>query len=377
MADQMEDLHLIGTNESGSYKCVYNISEPDAPGSISVRIPTRWSQGVRNTSTIALVINGKSTSGMTTDNIIAEIQSMQKYLEISPRLYGTVWYLQQPDPTLGSLYFDGYNTPDKDDLAHIGALPSASTYAFVVLFMERCLNMNECLPNVNFAADLITFFSYLLQTHKIFYTDPKIKNICCSKGVTKSYKFRLLDLDPKYIFTANPDNYALELHLMALIFMAELPYHLYPYNQAIYPSSENYDPYEPNKRRVGQDLTKILFDSKDLRLNDAFLHALIQYAALQWDVFKANINAVPAFTTLCTYAYGNSDMCNEYNKTQDKSAVINEVKTHLIQRFDGFFKGGGGGLNKRRSNKRRLNKRRENKRRSNKNNFKRTKRKLI
>ena len=370
----MEYLHLIGTNESGSYKRVYNISESSTPDSISVRIPTRWSQGVRNTSTIALVINGKDSNFMTTDNIIAEIQSMQKYHDISPMLYGTVWYLKQPDPTLGSLYFDGYNTPRIDNLTHIGALPSASTCAFVVLFMERCLNMNECLLNDNFAADLITFFSYLLKTHKIFYTDPKIKNICCSKG-----RFRLLDLDPKCIFPANPNNYTLELYLMPLIFMAELPYHLYPYYSSD-PNSTNYDSYVPNKQKVGQDLTKILFDS-DQTKNDGFLRALIQYAASHGGV-KANINVVDAFLTLCTYAYGNSDMYYTYHRVSDKTKVLKEVKTHLIQRFDVFFKGGGGGLNKRRSNKRRsnkrrLNKRRLNKRRSNKNNFNRTRRKLI
>jgi hypothetical protein len=369
MADELEDLHLIGTNESGTYKRVYNISRHPVLGSISVRIPTRWwYQGVLTPSTIALVINDRTgmTGVMTTDNIIAEIKTLKQYQKISPMLYGTVWYPQHLRPGLESLYFDGYDTPSTDDLRAIDSLPSASTSAFVVLLMERCLNINDCLDEANFAAGLIAFFSDLLKTYNIFYTDPKIGNICCSNGDTTRYKFRLLDFDPKYIFAAHPDYYAQELYLMALIFMAELPYHLYPY-----------EPYDHRKQIVGQELTKILFDA-DKDQNDAFLYELIRYAGLHMDAFKHNINTVDAFTTLCTYAYGNTVMCDKYDNAPNKSVVINEVKVHLIQRFDGFFTGGGGGrLNKRRSNKRRLNKRRENKRRSNKNKFKRTKRKLI
>jgi hypothetical protein len=362
MADQMEDLHLIGTDESGAYKRVYNFSRHPALGSISVRIPTRWwDEGVLTPSTIALVINDKTgmTTGMTTGKIIAEINTMQKYKAISPSLYGTVWHPQQLNKGLGSLYFDGYDTPSTDDLNYIGALPSVSTYAFIVLFMERCLNMNDCLQNVDFASGLIAFLTDLVKSYKIFYTDIKISNICCSKGYITPYKFRLLDLEPTYIFPDYGGNPIIAAHIMALLFLTELTH-----------------PANSDKRVLGQKLTSIMFND-----NPQYLYVLIEEAGLHRQE-NYNRGQVDAFASLCWYAYNDSKTTSEYDRAQDKSGVITKVQQKLIERFNEFFTGGGGGLNKRRSNKRRsnkrrLNKRRENKRRSNKNKFKRTKRKLI
>jgi hypothetical protein len=141
------------------------------------------------------------------------------------------------------------------------------------------------------------------------------------------------------------------------------------------PYNEDNDPYEPNKRLVGQKLINLLFYKGDKGYDYNYLYELINYAGLHRQLVGRNVNMVDAFTSLCNYAYGNTDMSGVYDATprDKKYVVINQVKDHLIRRFAVFFAAEGGVRKRRIKKQRRSNIRRSNK----KYKFNRTKRKLL
>ena len=379
------NIYLTKTNDCGTFKCVHNVSQTSDVCRI-VPIPTAWLGAATNPNTIALVINKTMTAG----EIAAEIKTMYTYRDISPQLYGTIWYTKQPTP----LYLEYYSTPsiaNSKNAFNKSILLSNDKTITVIFFMERCDNMNECIKNPDtYVTKLVALFYELVHTYNIFSTDIKIENLCCSENG----KFRLLDVDPNFIFNGSQNESPNEIcgHIMIVIFLAQLSHYtpLHIENAQSASSSSLITAPEGgvlNERRCNDD-HKIEIGNKLITLafpeNYTLLNKIIEEAGLHR---QANPGKFDAFYMICHYMFGDDtkvkNMCSQYDKAPDKSTVIETVKLLIIECFAKFSDDyidldlGGGGVRKRRSNKRRLHKRRENKRRSNKNKFKRTKRKLI
>jgi len=343
----MEPIYITKTNDCGTFKCVYNISQENDGGE-RIPIPKNWLDAVIDPRVIALVPHGT----MLPSQIAAEINTMEKYRLISPKLYGSIWYMGG----ISIYHCMDYETPTIANSKNPFNKENQSNTA-VIFFMERCHDMNECIKNPDtYVTKLVTLFKELVHTHKIFSTDMKIKNVCCSE----QGDFRLLDVDPRFIFNVSQDSTINEncAYIMMLIFSAELAF----------------NPDE-NKRIIGHQLIKLAFpETYDL------LNTIIGYAGMHRQ--QVNPGTFDAFYMICHYTFGDESqvnyMCKQYDSVPDKSLVIKQVKDHLIRRFAVFFAAEGGVRKRRIKKQRRSNIRRSNIRRSNKKyKFNRTKRKLL
>jgi len=337
----MEPIYITKTNDCGTFKCVYNISQEDDGGD-RIPIPPNWLATVTHPRVIAVVPHGT----MLPSQIAAEINTMKEYRLISPKLYGSIWYMGG----ISIFHCMDYETPTIANSKNPFNKENQSNTA-VIFFMERCDDMNDCIKIPNeYVTKLVTLFKELVHTHKIFSTDMKIKNVCCSE----QGDFRLLDVDPRFIFNVSQDSTINEnfAYIMMLIFLAELAF----------------NPDE-NKKIIGHQLIKLAFpETYDL------LNIIIVYAGIHR---QANPGTFDAFYMICHYTFGDESqvqaMCTQYDSVQDKSVVIKQVKDHLISRFAVFFAAGGGVRKRRIKKQRRSNIRRSNK----KYKFNRTKRKLL